>query len=224
MSRSIGLWLIVYLAVGLTIPYILLQSLTTAPASFLSLASQMALQVRMSVVLLFIGSAVPIVITITALDFFRLRNKSLLLWLIALAVINFSLQAIENEHWLSFLSMSQEFSKVNANEIVLWQTIGIGVRLAWKWAHYTHLLIAVLWLFLFYFILFRYKLVPRSISAFGLVATILQIVGITLPAMLGYSIPFPMEFFGMPLGFAFLVLAIWLILRGLKVEDKRLTM
>ena len=63
-------------------------------------------------------------------------------------------------------------------------------------------------------LLYRLALVPRALAAIGLVATMLQIAGITLPVLLGYSVPLRPEFFGMPLGLAYLVLALWLMTKG----------
>jgi hypothetical protein len=53
------------------------------------------------------------------------------------------------------------------------------------------------------------------LAAAGVVATLMQLGGITLPVLLDYSVPFRMEFYGMPLGVVYLVLALWLLIRGL---------
>ncbi len=88
------------------------------------------------------------------------------------------------------------------------------VRAAWRWAHYTHLLSVVGWMLLFCGVLFRLALVPRALAAAGIVATLMQLGGITLPVLLGYRVPLPPEVWGMPLGLAYLCLSLWLIARG----------
>jgi len=88
------------------------------------------------------------------------------------------------------------------------------VRAAWRWAHYTHLLSVVGWMLLFCGVLFRLALVPRVLAAAGIVATILQLGGITLPVLLGYRVPLPPEVWGLPLGVAYLGLSLWLMASG----------
>jgi hypothetical protein len=51
VGRIIGMLVFVHLATGLTVPYILLLSLTTPPAGFLANAAEISVQVRLSVVL-----------------------------------------------------------------------------------------------------------------------------------------------------------------------------
>jgi hypothetical protein len=48
-----------------------------------------------------------------------------------------------------------------------------------------------------------------------MVTSVLHFIGITLPVFAGYRMPFP-ELFGMPLGLANLVLAVWLMAKGFK--------
>src|SRR3954471_18154918 len=138
-SRTIGVLLFVHLAAGLTVPYIMLRPLATSTDFFASGAG-ISFQVRLAVLLLFVGSAVTVGIAIAALPVFRQYSNALALWLLALAVVNLSLQAVENAAWLSMLSLSQEFAKAGAADAGLFQGLGAVVRSAWKWTHYTHLL------------------------------------------------------------------------------------
>jgi hypothetical protein len=56
VGRIIGVLVLIHMATGLTIPYILLDSLTAPPASFLANAAGISFQVRLSVVLLLVGA------------------------------------------------------------------------------------------------------------------------------------------------------------------------
>jgi len=89
------------------------------------------------------------------------------------------------------------------------------VRSAFKWAHYSHILVVVGWLFTLYCLLFRCAMVPRALAAIGMAASVLHFIGITLPVFAGYRMPFP-TLFGMPLGLANLVLVVWLMAKGFK--------
>jgi hypothetical protein len=68
----------------------------------------------------------------------------------------------------------------------------------------------------FYGVLFRFSLVPRALAAFGLAAVLLQITAVAMP-LFGHAIVFPML---MPLGLVQLVLALWLIAKGLPASNK----
>jgi len=213
VGRIIGMLLLVQLATGLIVPYVLLRPLTTIPAGFLETAAGMSAEVRLNVLLLFVGGAVSVGISVAAWPVVRERSYRLGLWLLILAVVNFTLQIVENSHWLTMLSVSQAYAEAGAADAKLFESLGIVVRSAWKWAHYSHIFVVVGWLFTLYFLLFRCAMVPRSLAAIGMVATVLQFTGITLPTFAGFRMPFP-EFFGMPLGVADVVLAVWLMTKG----------
>ncbi len=215
VGRIIGMLLLVHLATGLIVPYVLLLPLTTPPTGFLQTAAGMSAQVRLNVLLLFVGGAISVGIAVAMWPAVRDRSYRLGLWLLALAVVNFTLQIVENSHWLSMLSVSQAYAEAGTAGAGLFQPLGIVVRSAFKWAHYSHILVVVGWLFTLYWFLFRCALVPRALAAIGMVACVIHISGITLPVFAGYRMPFP-ELFGMPLGLVNLVLAVWLMAKGFK--------
>ena len=214
-GQLVGMLLIVQLAAGLIVPYVLLQPIQ---ANFLETAAGKADLVRLCVLVLFVGAAVSIGIAVAAWPHIRARSYTLGMWLLALAVINFTLQILENTHWLSMLSVSQAYAEAGAAGAAAFQPLGIVVRAGWKWTHYSHILIVVSWLFTLYWVLFRGATVPRALAIIGMVTCILQIIGITLPAFGGYRMPYQ-ALFGMPLGVANLMLALWLMAKGFKAPD-----
>jgi|CXWL01.1.fsa_nt_gi hypothetical protein len=215
IGQIIGMLVLVQLVTGLIVPYVLLSPLTAGSGAFLDTAAGMSVLVRLNVLLLFVGGAVSVGISVAAWPVVRERGYRLGLWLLALAVVNFTLQIIENVHWLSMLSVSQAYVEAGAADAGLFQSLGIVVYSAFRWAHYSHILVVVGWIFTLYWLLFRCAMVPRALAAVGMVACVLQYVGITLPAFAGYSMP-PSAFFGMPLGLANLALAVWLMAKGFK--------
>jgi hypothetical protein len=66
-------------------------------------------------------------------------------------------------------------------------------------------------LFVIYLALFRFRLVPRALTVLGLVATLLQMTGVTMP-LFGHDVVFPLL---APLGLAQLAVSAWLLVRGL---------
>lgn len=215
-GRLVGMLLIVQLVTGLMLPYILLQPVQ---ANFLETAAGMECLVRLCVLMLFVGAAVSVGMAVATWPHVRARSCGLGLWLLALAVINFTLQILENTHWLSMLSVSQAYAEADAASVALFQPLGIVVRAAWKWTHYSHILVVVGWLFTLYCVLFRCAMVPRVLAIIGMATCLLQIIGITLPVFGGYSMPFPQALYGMPLGVANLMLALWLMAKGFQEPD-----
>ena len=209
-GRVIGTLLIVHLLTGLITPYILLRPLADSlDASAIVTSST----VRLGVMMLFVGGAITIAISIAGWTNFREKSFSLAAWLLVLAIANFTLQCLENAAWMSLFTFSQEHAKAAGGDVNLFHVTGLAVRMIWKWIHYTHLLIMVSWMFLLGVTLWRSMLVPRVLSLLVCVGSLLQISGITLPQFIPYPTP-PMVLMGLPLGFVYLAVALWLIARG----------
>lgn len=213
VGRAVGLLLLVQLVTGLILPYVLLLPLSAPAGAFLDSAAGMAGTVRLSVLMLFVGGAVPLGVAVALWPAVRERQRGPALWLLALAATNFTLQLIENAHWLSLLSISQAYTSAGPADPAMFQLVGIAAHASFRWVHYSHILIVVAWLFTLYLLLHRGAMVPRPIAAFGMGAALLHFIGVTLPAFGGYRMPYP-DLFGAPLGLASLALALWLMARG----------
>lgn len=213
IGRIVGGLVLLHLFIGLTTPYILMTPLNKAPTAFLAAAVELTPRLRLAVMMLFAGAALLLGIVTAALPVFRRHSEALTLWLIVLAAANLALQAAENAGFLSMLSLSQEYVKAGAVEGGPFQAPALAVRAAWRWAHYSHLLVMVSWMLLLFVVLLRHALVPRLLAGLGVAACLSQLAGITFPAFLGYHVARP-DYFGIPLGVAYLALAGWLLLRG----------
>jgi hypothetical protein len=208
-GRITGILLFVQLA-GLIVPFVLLHPLTTGPQNYLANAAGASLQIKVAVFLLFANCALTIGITIAAFRVFRQHSEAMALLLLAVSVIMFLLQAIDNVHVLSMLSLSQQYAQAGG-PAELFQTLATVVGSTRRWAHYSELLVIDCWIFLLYSILYRFRLVPRALAAFGLITVLLHFTGITLPLFLGYS---SVTLMGVPMALSHLALAIWLLTRG----------
>lgn len=213
VGRVTGGLLLAHLAFGLIVPFVLLDRVR-GTGGFLVNAAANPGQMRTAVILLFAGSAVAIGIAIVAFPVVRRHSRAAGLWLIALAVAGFSLQAVDNSGLLSLLSLSQEYASAGPARSDVFQALGIVVSAFRKWAHYSYLLVVGSWILLLYASLFRFRLVPRVLAGLGLVATLLQISGVTLPGLFGLP---PETRLAMPLAPAYLGLALWLIVKGFGV-------
>ncbi|HSQ22973.1 MAG TPA: DUF4386 family protein, partial [Pyrinomonadaceae bacterium] len=125
-GRIIGILLLAHLITGLTAPYIILRPLNT-PLSFAANDASNSVLVRLSVMLLFVGGAVTIAIAVTAFPILRQHSYALALWLIALAIVNFSLQGVENAAWMSLFSLSQGYANISATDAGTYNLVGAAL-------------------------------------------------------------------------------------------------
>jgi hypothetical protein len=95
VGRLVGVLLLLHLALGLTVPFIMLLPLVSPPG-FLSSAAGIANQTRAAVLLFFVGSALAI--ACAGWRVFRECSSAMALWLFALAVASFALQAVDSAH------------------------------------------------------------------------------------------------------------------------------
>lgn len=216
-GRRLGRLFLAHLIIGLTTPYILLQSLA-APRSFAATTPVSEFQVRLAVILLFAGGALTVAIAVTAWPIFREQARALGLWVLALATANFALQCSEIAGYMTMFSFSQGYATGPAANLAFYDAVGVAVRQSWKWAHYSHLLVMVSWMLVLFTTLWRTGLVPKVLAGLAMLTALMQITGITLPQFIPYPTP-PMILMGMPLAFAYFALAIWLMVRGF--EDRQ---
>ena len=208
IGRIIGMLLFVQL-VGLGLGFILLMPITTS--DFLENAAGVSFQIKVAVFLLFANGALTIGIAIAAFPVFRAYSYSMALWFLAFSIVWFSMQAIDNIHILSMLSLSQQYTQGGASNPELFAALATAVRSTRRWAHYTELLVIDAWFFVFYISLFRFALVPRVLAGFGMIMVIVHTTGITLPVLAGYSSVLVMAY---SMTLSYLALGTWLVVKG----------
>lgn len=219
VGRLVGVLLLLHLALGLTVPFIMLLPLVSPPG-FLASAAGIANQTRTAVLLFFVGSALAIAIASAGWRVFRKYSSAMALWLLSLAVASFALQAVDSAHILSMLSLSQAYAEAGAAKADVFQALALVVGSARKWSHYSFLLVVGCWIFLLFSLLCRFRLVPRVLAAFGMIGALLQIAGVSLRGLLGYP---PETRLAMPLAPAYVLVALWLIVKGFDEQQRPLS-
>ena len=209
-ARSVGVLMLLHLAVGLIVPFVLLDPLVKAHG-FLSAAAALSTQVRVAVMLLFAGSAMAIAVSCAALRVIRQYSSAAAYWLLALAVAGFALQAADNAHLLSMLAVSQAYANAEPASAPLFQTVAVAVGALRKFSHYSYLLVAGSWILSFCAVLYRFRLVPRGLAALGVLGAVGQIAGVTLRGLWGYP---PETLLAAPLAPVYVALAVWIIAKG----------
>ena len=156
VGRIIGGMLLVQLA-GLIVPFVLLLPLATGTRDFLVNAAGASVQIKIAVFLLFANCALTIGISIAAWPIFKQYGEAMAMWLVAASVIMFTVQAVDNAHILSMLSLSQQYVQSGGPD-ELFQTLAAVVGSTRRWAHFTELLVIDAWIFLLYISLYRFAL------------------------------------------------------------------
>lgn len=183
------------------------------PGGFLPAAAAHAQQVGAAALLGLAVSAVWLGIAITLFPAVY-HSQGLALWLLALATVDLAGAVLEGAGLLSMVSLSQAWADAPAGAHEQWAAVQVVVRSARNWAHYLGRFFDGIPALVFYVTVWRARLAPRVLAVIGIVTAPVMAAGVVLP-VLGGDVVFPML---APLGVAHLLLAVWLIVRGLPRE------
>lgn len=206
-ARILAALLFVQLA-GLIAPFALI--LPMLPADFLTTAAAHAGQVKLAVVLFILNCALTIAISLFLRPLLRQDGETTALVLLVASVILFTLQAVDNSHLLSMLSLSERFSGSGGQDELI-RAMGDTVRSTRRWVHYATLLSIEIWMFTLYAALYRARLVPRALALFGLATVVMHFGGVVAPFFLGRP---SVLVLAMSMGVSQLVLVLWLTTKG----------
>ena len=210
-GRIMGILLLLQLAAGLMVPFILLGSLVQGSPGFLTAAAENSFQIRTAVVIAFFGGALTISLGIMSLPVFRRYSHATALWFLAVCVVSCTLDAVHNATVLAMLSLSQEYINGGTANPELYKALGAAVTSTRRWAHLTQLVAIGGWIFVFYSSLLRFALIPRALAALGLIGIALQFTGVTLMMFLGSKIIGEMAMPMLPIQIS---VAVWLMVKG----------
>jgi hypothetical protein len=225
VGRTVGILLLLQLAAGLMLPFILIIPLVAGSPGFLTAAAEHSFQIRAAVLIAFVGSALTVSIGITAFPVLRRYSEATALWFLAVCIISCALDLVHGATVMSMLSLSRQYVTEGAADQGIYQLVGVAVASARRWAHDTQLAAIGGWIILFYSSLLRFGLIPRVLAILGLIGILLQFIGVTLMMLLGYS---PIGEMAMPLLPVQITVAVWLMVKGfnepitLKIEDATL--
>lgn len=188
--------------------YFLAPGVTT---DYLEIAAGMEGTIRMSVIVLFVNSALTLAMALVAFPAIREYSLRTAIVLLAFGVIWIVVQSIDNAHILSMLSLSQRYAESGGANADLYNLMGLNVRSTRIAIHFTELLVVDVWFTGLYGALFAFRLVPRPIGALALLGVALHLIGVPLPLFIGY--PFMMNLaFGIIPGYV--LIGGWLLAKG----------
>jgi hypothetical protein len=210
-GRLVGVLLLAQVACGMVINLLLLPPVIAAPG-FLANAASHSTQVGLAASAGLVGGALWIAVAASAFPVFRVHSRALAVALVAVSAAGLATAAAEQVGLMSMLSLSESYAKAAPADAGAFSALRGVVAAARNWAHYVGLIVSGATFLLFFGILFRFALVPRSLAAFGVLGSALQMVAVAMP-LFGHEVVFPML---APLGLAVLAHAGWLIRRGLR--------
>ena len=208
-GRTVGVLLLTQLA-GLIVPFVMLLPLT--PAGFLETAAASSVQLKAAIALLLLNGALTIGISLVLWPLLRRYSEAGALLLIVASASMFILQAVDNAHLLSMLSLSQQYAQDGGHGEFLAATAA-AVRSTRRWVHYATLCCIDAWLMALYVVLYRFALVPRALALFGAATVVLHFTGMILPFYLGYP---GVTVMGASMAVSQLALVIWLMTKGFR--------
>jgi hypothetical protein len=173
-------------------------------------------QVTIGALLAFIAALASASIAISLYPILRKYNEGLALGAVGFRLIEAVFIIARVMGLLLLLTLSQEFVKAGAPDSSYFQTSGVLIVAGRDWmGNVGSLLPFGLGALMYYYIFFQTKLVPRWLSGWGLIGTILIIV---TSMLVMFRVIGPMSttqvVLAVPIGLQEMVLAVWLIVKG----------
>lgn len=173
--------------------------------------------VMIGILLDFICAPAMILIPIVLFPLFKMFSERIALGYVVFRLLEGILHIYLAINSLSLISLSQGYISIGAPDVHYFQALGDSIHATIEWATLLYIIVYTLGAFLFYYLLFTSKLIPRWLSVWGLFAVVLLLTGALLH-MFGIFGATPlmavMPYFAPPIGLQELVMAVWLIVKG----------
>jgi hypothetical protein len=183
---------------------------------YLSKASTNEIQVIIGTILFSIMAVAVAGIAITLYPILKKYNESLALGYVGARIgegIFFSVNII---FILTLLTLSQEFVQAGSPDASYYQTLGTLLLAAGDWAYLLGFgLFFTISALILNFVLYKTKLIPRWLSAWGFVGALL----IWIYYLVQYSSSNQIEILYLPIAVQEMVFAVWLIVKGFNLSS-----
>ena len=171
--------------------------------------------VIIGILLEFTGNPAVALIPIFLFPIFKKHNEALALGYVGFRLLEAMLYIVAEINELSLINVSQDYLNKGGMDASYFQNIGSSIQSGSDWAFMIAIVVFTLGALMFYSVLYKSKLIPRFISAWGFIAAVAMLIGtllgmfdlITEDSVLGiiFMLPIPVNE---------TVLAIWLIVKG----------
>jgi hypothetical protein len=169
-------------------------------------------QVMVGVLFQLILTASVVAIPIMMFPILKKHNESLALGYVGARIFEGFFDIVIAMSMLLLLTLSREFVEAGAPDASYFQTSGALLHGVYDWSSVLENFPYCLGALIFYYLLYRSKLIPRWLSAWGLLGAALFLA--TVPFRMFGLMPPSTLVLAVPLILNELVLAIWLIVKG----------
>jgi hypothetical protein len=192
------------------------EPLLGAPDYFIKMSANGS-RVVVGALLAFIAAATSAGIAISLYPLLKNYNEGLALGAVGFRLTEAVLYSVGVICLLSLLTLSQEFVNAGGQSASYFQTLGHVLLTARDLAGFVFGVIAFcLGALMYYYVFYQSKLIPRWLSVWGLIATVLLLSAVLLTLFDGepYSISGGRIILALPIAVQEMVLAVWLIVKG----------
>ena len=207
-GRVIGLLILLQFAAGISVNAVLTAPLFEEPGYLLT-ATANSLQLGWSVLLALLGSMMALAVACIAYPIFKARSEPSAVAYVAITAVGAAVLAIEQVGYLSMIAFSEAYTLAGDDQATF-ESMRVAGSALRNGAHYYSLLVSGCTLGLWYFLLWRFSLLPNLIAGLGMIAVCLQLYVISQP-ILGGFVFFPLL---APLALAQILQGGWLLWRG----------
>ncbi|MFN0280186.1 MAG: DUF4386 domain-containing protein [Pyrinomonadaceae bacterium] len=211
VGRVVGILLLLQMASALVFPFVLIDALNRGYPAFLETAAASGVQIRAGVTLAFLGMALTLALGVWLYPVLRPHSKSAALWFLAVCAISAALDAVHNASVISMLAAGEKFAASGGADSAVYQAWGAAAASMRRSAHIVQLFTVGAWMATFYVSLWRFRLIPRPLSALGTICVASQFTGVTAMMFLGYP---ALGYLAIPLAPIHAATATWLIVKG----------
>lgn len=177
---------------------------------FLANGADMPLRFGFTAVLGLMTSSLAVGIAVLSWPVLRRATPRLAMAYLMLVAAGFATSAVEQANFLSLQSLSQTYAKSDGADPALFEALRGMAAASRNWIHFIDKLVGGATMALFCMALYRGRLVPRALAAFGALAALVQMGGIGHEL---FSRDLPMLMIA-PLALTVLLLSLTLLVRG----------
>ena len=212
--RLVGLLFLIQLITAAVSYSVLLEPILYG-GNFLEDMQAKATTVRVALFLDLICGAAIVAIAVLLFPILKMFSERIAMWYVGLRCVEFATIIVSGILLLTLLSISHDTSTTGISDATKLEGIGRVVLQARGWTQNMTIIVYGLGAIMFYFLLYRSRLLPRFISIWGLGAVVLLLTEIILDTFgHGYGMPLMM-----PMGLNELFLGGWLLVKGFRSTD-----
>lgn len=134
-------------------------------------------QMKLSISLDILASAIAVGIAIFLYSFIKKYNQRLAIAYLAIAGINFTIIVVSNIIHVNLLSLSEEFAITTAATTDHYTTLAKMLHDGYYWTHFLMLMLYSLGGLVLYYFLFKTRLIPGWLAIWGILASIVVFFG-----------------------------------------------